>query len=297
MNLRQLEYFVSVAETLSFTKTSEQFFISQTAVTQQIKALEEQLDVVLLNRSKRKVELTPAGSVFLGEARAILSRMDNAVSKTKKAATGLTGSLQFGIIQGYDNPHMPNALRQFRAAYPNVALEIHEGSTDQLYSSLMNQTLDIAINAIFPFTQIDKHEFLYKDICSYPLIVLLPTTHPFAFRDSLNLAELKSEDFIFTETSTKDEHSGHFESTMAHFLHYGFTPNVIQTTENFSLTALMVASDMGIAIVPAYAVSSCRRLVNLVSIPLSETLDRIAIVAMYSARNTNPIIEKFLEFV
>lgn len=72
MNTKQLEYFISVAENLSFTKTAEKFYISQTAVTQQIKALEEQINVTLFTRSKRHVELTPAGKVFLSEARTII---------------------------------------------------------------------------------------------------------------------------------------------------------------------------------------------------------------------------------
>ncbi len=72
MNTKQLEYFISVAENLSFTKTAEKFYISQTAVTQQIKSLEEQINVTLFTRSKRHVELTPAGKVFLSEARTII---------------------------------------------------------------------------------------------------------------------------------------------------------------------------------------------------------------------------------
>ena len=85
MNLRQLKYFVTLAETLSFTKTAQVFYISQTAVTQQIKSLESQLGVPLFRRTKRKVELTSAGAVFLPEAREILEKTQKAIVKTKLA--------------------------------------------------------------------------------------------------------------------------------------------------------------------------------------------------------------------
>lgn len=88
MNTKQLEYFISVAENLSFTKTAEKFYISQTAVTQQIKALEEQINVTLFTRSKRHVELTPAGKVFLSEARTIIKNINDAIAKTQQFAHG-----------------------------------------------------------------------------------------------------------------------------------------------------------------------------------------------------------------
>lgn len=86
---------------MGFTLTARQHFISQTAVTQQIQALEEQLDVRLFDRAKRPIALTPAWQVFLGEAKAICERMDFAAEKTKEAATGLTGSLRIGYTKGF----------------------------------------------------------------------------------------------------------------------------------------------------------------------------------------------------
>ena len=102
MNTKQLEYFISVAESLSFTKTAEKFYISQTAVTQQIKALEEQIQVILFTRSKRHVELTPAGKVFLSEARTIVKNINDAIIKTQQFANGFFGTLNIGVLIGYE---------------------------------------------------------------------------------------------------------------------------------------------------------------------------------------------------
>jgi len=297
MNLRQLEYFVSVAETSSFTKTADKFFISQTAVTQQIKSLEEQLDVILLRRTKRHVELTPAGAVFLGEAKAILTRTENAIIKAKKAATGFIGSLNLGIVEGYDNPRMPDLLRTFRTAYPNVLLAIHEASVGSLYTALVNHQLDIVINARFIHSHLEENEISFIVMGNYQLIALLPTTHPLAFKNSLNLAELKDDSFIITSSNESDDSFGHLESTMNHSLRAGFTPDIVQYSNSFNTTALMVAANMGVAILPSYALASSRNLGNLVTIPLTEDSDILEVVAARHNQNGNPVIEKFMSYI
>ena len=96
MTTNQLKYFVTAATCLNFTEAGKQHYISQTAITQHIHALEEQLNVKLFTREKRKVALTPAGKVFLEEARAILERTRIAIEKTEKAAQGDAGSISIG---------------------------------------------------------------------------------------------------------------------------------------------------------------------------------------------------------
>lgn len=297
MNLRQLEYFVSVAETLSFTKTAEKFYISQTAVTQQIKALEEQIEVKLLKRTKRHVELTPAGSIFLTESKAILSRTENAIQKTKKAATGFTGNINLGIIEGYDNPNLPGILRSFRTGYPNISISIQEGGAGPLYLQLLNQTLDVVINARFSYSKLEDKNISYKIMKKYNLIVMLPTSHPLAYRSILNLYDLKNDFFIFTSFGDVEDSFGHFESTMAHFIRSGFTPHIVQHSVNFNTTALMVAANMGVAVLPSYALSSSRNIGNLVTIPLDEEADKFEIVAARFNENANPTIDKFLSYI
>ena len=108
MNTNQLKYFVAVAQYRSFTKAANQYYISQTAITQQIHALEESMNVRLFNRSSRPVALTPAGRIFFLEAKAILERMETAVSKVKDASTGLVGTLRIGYTKGYERSDLSN---------------------------------------------------------------------------------------------------------------------------------------------------------------------------------------------
>ena len=110
MNIQQLRYFLVLADTLSFTKTAEKYYISQTAVSNQIKALEEKLGVQLFQRDNRKVLLTPAGKVFVKEAKSIITRIEEAVQHTKDEDQGFGGEIPVGIIKSY---HHTDITRNF----------------------------------------------------------------------------------------------------------------------------------------------------------------------------------------
>ena len=143
MNINQLRYFVAVAEQRSFTKAANQYYLSQTAVTQQVRALEEALGVQLLDRNSRPVSLTPAGAVFLTEAKAILERMNSAVSRARDASTGLVGSVRIGYTKGYERSDLSNKLRTFHRDYPNILLTCFRCDTDMLAAGLLNGEYDI----------------------------------------------------------------------------------------------------------------------------------------------------------
>ena len=143
MNLNQLRYFVSVAESGSFTRAAINQYISQTAITQQIRALEETVGAKLFDRNSRPVSLTPAGKVFLKEAREILGRMDVALSRIREASTGLEGDLRLGYTKGYEHSDLPKYLRVFHQEYPNVLLLCHRCDTDALASGLLSGEYDI----------------------------------------------------------------------------------------------------------------------------------------------------------
>lgn len=297
MNLRQLEYFVSVSETLNFTKTAEEFFISQTAVTQQIQALEKHLDVKLLNRNKRSVELTPAGSIFLVEAKAILARMDNAIKRTKETSKGFSGILTLGIQEGYEELSVAENINKFCSNYPNISLSITEATVDTLYKKLIHQEIDVVININTPKSYLSTHDINYKTISSYKLLVHMPSSHPLAFRNSIDLSELKNETFIFTGTQLEHDNFGHYESTLDHFLRMGFSPRNIVNSESFRTTALMVAANIGIALLPSYALNfSPTLLMHHTIIPLTERADIVEMVIAHSDKNENPTIDKFLNF-
>ena len=143
MNLNQLRYFVSVAECGNFTRAANQHYISQTAITQQIHALEETVGAKLFDRNSRPGALTPAGRVFLKEAREILGKMDAALQRTREATTGLEGELRLGFTKGYEHSDLPRHLRSFHHEYPNVLISCYRCDTDMLASGLMSGEYDV----------------------------------------------------------------------------------------------------------------------------------------------------------
>ena len=143
MNLNQLRYFVSVAENGSFTKAAMNHYISQTAITQQIHALEENIGVKLLDRNSRPVSVTQAGKIFLKEAREILSRMDTALQRTREASNGLEGELHLGYTKGYEHSDLPKYLRRFHREYPNILISCYRYDTDVLAAGLINGEYDV----------------------------------------------------------------------------------------------------------------------------------------------------------
>ena len=121
MNLNQLRYFVSVADTGSFTKAAMLQYISQTAITQQIRALEENVGAKLFDRNSRPVSLTPEGKVFLKEAREILGRMDMALTRIREASTGLEGELRLGYTMDTSTATFPNICAAFIRSIPTCS--------------------------------------------------------------------------------------------------------------------------------------------------------------------------------
>ena len=143
MNINQLKYFIAVAKCRSFTKAANQFYISQTAITQQIHSLEESMHVLLFDRSCRPIELTPAGKIFFSEAAAIIERMNTAISKVQDASVGLVGTLRIGYTKGYERSTLSNILKSFHMDYPNILTTCHRCNTDQLATGLINGDFDI----------------------------------------------------------------------------------------------------------------------------------------------------------
>ena len=143
MNQNQLRYFVAAAETGSFTRAAERYFVSQTAITQQIRLLEETLGCRLFDRSTRPVCLTSAGKAFLLEARAILDRMTRAVDLVHDASIGMSGSLKVGYVCGYERSDLSVWIQRFHRDNPNILISFYRGTTDVLAAGLLGGEYDL----------------------------------------------------------------------------------------------------------------------------------------------------------
>lgn len=293
MNINQLKYFIAVAEYNSFTKAANQYYISQTAITQQIHALETQLGVSLIDRTKRPIALTPAGNVFLLEAKAILERMNAAMSKVHDASTGLVGTLRIGYTKGYERSNLSNILSNFHRDYPNILSTCYRCDTDLLAAGLFNNDYDI----IFTW---DSTNILQEDNIEYKLIELAPlsvalySSHPLARKNSLTRRELKNEDILYMSPSGSAESYGdnHF---LELYKQAGYRPKILFRSSDTESILMMVAAEEGISILPSYMTNKLTNAENLTFVPLVGEGEFEQIIAVWQKSNQSPALRHFIE--
>ena len=144
MELRHLKYYVAVAEERSFTRAAAALRIAQPALSVQVRQLEAELGVTLLDRSRRTIALTAAGEAMLVEARRLLSQLDLSVRLVQRIGSGAVGHLAVGFVPSASNSALPLLLRGFRSAHPDVEVHLHEMAPDALVRSSCEGRLDVA---------------------------------------------------------------------------------------------------------------------------------------------------------
>lgn len=294
MQIRQLEYFVAVSEHLNFTKAAKQFYISQTAVTLQIKALEEELGVKLFNRTNRKVELTPAGKTFLDDAQAILRRTRDAVSRAKRADTGLTGHVNFGFVKGYEKTFLSDLLAEFHTNYPNISLSLYRDNVAELYDGIFHGDLDLIINILYSFDDMeDMQEMDYILLKEYPLLAVMPISHPLAHRTSIRREELRG--YPLVDIKKNEDRYGEMKTIARSFAEAGFTPNVQYVSDDIETSILAVAAGLGYALLPSYITDSIAIREKITVVPIEGEERQLPIIAAWNRSNRNPARKLFLE--
>lgn len=294
MNLNQLEYFVNAAETLNFTSTAKKFYISQTAITQQIKALEDHLGEELFYRNNKKLSLTPVGKVFYQECKAILIRTSDALEKVHLAANGIIGDLRIGVIDGYEKTNISDSIRNFHNEYPNVSLKFVIKSYRELWSMLENNDLDIIFNTIFE--SFNEERYSRIKIEDYPVMTVLHPTHPLSGRNIINIKDFYNENFIALSFDDKDMK---YENSILNYMNISdIKPNIIQYSNDIETILLMVSSGLGIALIPQFAVIFYNQSQNLSIIPVESDANlSLSINAIWNSHNTNSSIEKFVSSI
>ena len=295
MTINQLNYFIAAAETRSFTKAAEQFYLSQTAITQQIRALEQQIGADLFDRSHRPVALTSAGHVFLHEAKKIISRMEGAVRSAQNAASGLTGTLKIGYTTGYEKCGLPGFLRSFRQANPNVFISCQRCPTDLLASGLLSNRFDL----IYTWDSTNLQQTPQIRCCNIekiPLTVVMYPSHPLAERSVLRRSDLKGEDILYMSPSETINSYGD-----AHYLELyekaGVQPNILFRSTDMESILMMVAAEQGISVFPDYFDGKTRPVNtdNIVFIPLEGEDEYEQIDALWKEDNPNPALTQYLQ--
>jgi DNA-binding transcriptional LysR family regulator len=243
MNLRSLKYFCVLAEELHFGRAAGRLAISQPPLSAAIRSLEEEVGVQLFLRNSKMVQLTPAGSAFLVEAREILERVGRVSSVARAVEAGLHGRLDVGMTGSLLYRGMPAVLAAFKGEVPAVDVVLHELSTSEQVEKLMRRQLHAAFvqgSAISPQLQSVP---LPNDV----FVACLPAGHRLADRASLDLRELADESFImFSRDSAPASH----DHVIGVFSRFEMHPRIVHAARMWMTIVAMVAQGCGVALVP-----------------------------------------------
>lgn len=244
IDIRHLRHFIAVAEEKHFRIASERLHMTQPPLSLSIKKLEENLGVILLNRSKKHVELTPAGEVFLTGAYEALAKVDQISNDARRAALGLVGRLNIGFVGSAIYDALPMTVRRFRKHHPEVELELFEMTTIEQLEAISNGKIDagllrppVAGSSLYHLETVVKER----------LIAVMPTSHPLADTTQLNLSQLAEDGFIlFPQKTSPNLHA----LVLLACRRAGFTPKIAQTAHQIQTQISLVSAGLGVALVP-----------------------------------------------
>jgi len=246
MELRHLRYFVAVAEELHFGRAAERLRMAQPPLSQQIKALEEELGARLFERNRRKVELTPAGAALLEEARDILRRAADLGRLARATAGGEAGRLEIAFTGSVPfNDAMPHILNAFRRAYPAVWVSLREMSTGSQIEAVAEGRLDIGFAR--PADSNLPPGVAARRLLRERLVLALPADHPLAGRDRLTMNEVAGEALVM---HPRHIGTGLYDKIATLCGRAGFAPRVAVEAHQMSTMISLVGAGLGLAVVP-----------------------------------------------
>jgi DNA-binding transcriptional LysR family regulator len=243
VELRHLRYFVAVAEELHFHRAAERLHMSQPPLSQQIRALETELGVELLRRNRRRVELTEAGAAFLGEARKILARVQQAGDLARRAARGEVGKLSVGFVGSAMYVTLPEILRVFRETHPHVELQVRPFPTAPQLEALRDGRVDVG----FLRPPVGSSGLEIETIQRETIIVALPESHPLSELESVGITQLRNETFVLLARS---ESPGVYDSLALTLSELAGNPRAVQEADDMQTLIGLVAAGIGVALVP-----------------------------------------------
>ena len=244
MELRHLRYFVAVADALNFRAAAGALHVSAPALSKQIKDLEEELGVRLLDRDTQSVRLTNGGAVFLGEARLLLAQVKQAAEHAREAQLGRRGRLTIGTLGRRLAHCMPQCLTTFQTRYPDIRVELVEMDYAEQFAALKAGTLDIGFMPAHAANSLGMR-FQHEIVLTVPLFALLARKHPLAAASAVALADLAGEKLLFLG-KTKASMSADYARNL--FSARNISPGEITEVKGFQTLIAMVAARQGVSL-------------------------------------------------
>lgn len=286
IEFRQLQYFVTVADELHFSKAAEKLHITQQALSFQIKQLEEELGFTLFNRTTRNVEITRAGQELLTEVNLMFEHLRQGIANAQKATRGEIGQLTIGYISTTLYSITPYYVRIFRERYPYIELSLQEMVSPTLEQSVVEGKVDVCLMNL-PHTLDSNvgYEIVHKE----RMMLAIPREHHLAQLNEIPFKLLANEPFVIYSRKYKKET---YDRIIALCQNHGFSPNIIQEAASETAVISLVAAGLGIALTTEGLVSVRPHEVvyRLVTEPVFET----PFIVGWDINNTSPIVQAFV---
>ena len=288
MELRQLKYFVAVAEERSFGRAAKRLHMSQPPLSTQIKNLENELGVTLLNRSTRRVDLTDSGRTFLSRAREILASVEEAGAEARGAGSGLRGRLEIGFVSSATLSLLPPALQRFRERFGGVELDLRELSSVEQVEALYEEGIRVGLVRL----PMRAPGIKFEPILAEPLVVALPVGHPLKYSQKIPLDEVAGLPLIFFQRRLEPGSHGQIVELLGRV---GALPKVAQYSVHLQTVIGLVASGMGVAILAESARRLHREGVVYRPLDVPDASSWLGLARL--ERDESPLVENFVQVV
>lgn len=289
LELRQLRYFVEVAEREHISEAAEHLHVAQSAISRQIANLEDELGTPLFERVGRNVKLTPIGKIFLEHSISALKAIDFAAKQVEEYLDPAKGTIKVGFPTSLASYVLPTVISAFKKEYPNVSFHLRQGSYKYLIDAVKNRELNLALLGPLP----PKDDQINATVLfSENIHALLPATHPLAKNEKINLIDLRNDDFVlFPE--------GYILNKVAvdACKSAGFIPKVTSEGEDMDALKGLVAAGIGVTLLPESSLTdSSPRLTVKVPIAMPAIRRTVGVISPTN-RELAPSEQVFLKFV
>ena len=244
MELRHLRYFIVVAEEQNITRAAARLHVSQPPLSRQIRALEDELGVVLFEHTAKAVHLTEAGRVFLDEARAVLQRSNEAVQAAKAAACGQRGKIHVAYAPALFAKILPRALQLFEHLHPQIHVQLHDLSTEEMLRGLRDGKIDVAF--LVNVSARRMGEFAFEEIRRDAVCVALHSAHPLAKVRKIRLEQVAGERIVAFTIADYPEYHAWLNDL---FEPLNRKPQIVEEHDSFAGLIASVEAGRGVALV------------------------------------------------